>query len=242
MKPLDHTVGLRMEGGGMMDVGSQQNSQLRPQGRRELRPSVRSNLCRGSKPRNPSVEEGPRQTQRRRVVDRKRLRPTRETIDDREKMGKSLGRRQGPDNVDVYVVETMTRCCKVFHWGLNVASDLALLARNAGVRPRSRVGVEAWPNELGSEEATCCPDARMREGVAGVENWTSERRWNEGPGNSGGDVTEKTPVPHDESLHLQPRPRILLPLPYLSVNFLCLGHVVVVDAVDIDGENDAVVD
>ena len=89
------------------------------------------------------------------------------------------------------MLEPLLRLPEVVQRHLDVARHLALLTRNARVRPLCHVCADSGPNKLRGDQPTRGPDARVGEVVEGVENLTPEWARHQWPDHACGRVAEE---------------------------------------------------
>ncbi|XP_069781288.1 uncharacterized protein [Narcine bancroftii] len=109
-------------------LSPQELHHLSPQDRRELRPSVASNVCRHFEAGDLLVDQSPGARLRGGFLNRDSLRPPYGPIHHHEEVTSLLGHQQGPDDINMDVLESANRQVEVLDGGSCVSLDLGGLA------------------------------------------------------------------------------------------------------------------
>lgn len=159
---LHHTVGLRVEGGGVVVSDAEAIGELGPQLGRELGPSVGGEVVRSAKSGDPAADQSVGAGRCRCGSKRNCLQPASGTVYDCEDMSETFtGGWQGAYQINMDMLKMAAGHGDGEGRGGELGGDLAVLAMLAVFAPFGYVGCHFRPHPARCDEAAACSHSWM---------------------------------------------------------------------------------
>jgi len=169
VEAFHEAVGLRMVGCGGAVGDVEGVAEVRPEGRGELRATIRSDDGRDAETSNPVVDEGVCAVGGGGRGERYRVWPASGAVDDGEKVCVTRGMRKGTDQVNVNVRKLLGRDRNDLGRNGGVLVNFGALAGEAGAAPSGNIAGKVRPDIAGRKEAACGADSRVGQAVNEVK-------------------------------------------------------------------------